>query len=41
MWNLVSWYPTPKEGGVLAKLEQKYEHNIYVDPLASNPMGTT
>ena len=41
MWNLVSWNPTPKEGGLFAKVVPKHEHNIYVDPLASTPMGET
>ena len=41
MWNPVSWKPTPKEGTLLANVVPKYEHKIYVDPLASIPMGVT
>ena len=41
MWNPVSWNPTPKEGVLFAKVEPKYEHNIYVDPLASIPIWAT
>ena len=41
MWNPVSWNPTPKEGGLLAKVVPKHEHNISVDPLSSIPMGET
>ena len=39
MWNPVSWKPTPKEGGLLDKVGSKHEHSVYVDPLASIPMG--
>ena len=39
MWNLVSWNPTPKEGGLLAKVVPKHEHSLCVDPLSSIPMG--
>ena len=39
MWNLVSWNPIPKEGGLLSKVVPKHEHSIYVDRLASIPMG--
>ena len=35
----MSWKPTPKEGGLLAKVLQKHEHSNYVDPLASISMG--
>ena len=35
MLNPVSWNPTLKEGGLLAKVVPKHEHNNYVDPLAS------
>ena len=41
MWNLVSWNPTPEEGGLFANVVPKQEHNIYVDPLASILMGAT
>ena len=41
MLNPVSWNPTPKEGGLLAKVVPKHEHNNYVDPLASISMGAT
>ena len=37
MWTSVSWNPTQKEGGLLAKVVPKHEHRNYVDPLASNP----
>ena len=39
MWNPLSWNPTPKEGGLLAKVVSKREHRNYMDPLASIPMG--
>ena len=39
MWNPVSWNPPQKQGGQLAKVIPKHEHSIYVDPLASIPMG--
>ena len=35
MWNPVSWNPTLKEGGLLAKVVPKHKHSNYVDPLAS------
>ena len=35
----MSWNPTPKEGGLLAKVVRKHEHSNYMDPLASIPMG--
>ena len=41
MWNPVSWNPTPKEGGLLAKVVSKDEYSNYVDSLASIPMGET
>ena len=41
MWNPVSWNPTPKKGGLLAKVVPKHEHSNYVDPLASIIMGET
>ena len=41
MWNPVSWNPTQIEGGLLANVLPKHEHNNYVDPLASIPMGET
>ena len=39
MWNEVSWNHTSKDGRVLATVIPKHEHRIYVDPLASIPMG--
>ena len=39
--NLLSWNPTLKEGGLLSKVVLKHEHSIYVDPVASTPMGGT
>ena len=39
MWNSVLWNPTPKEGGLLAKVVPKHGHSNYVIPLASIPMG--
>ena len=41
MWNPVSWKPTSKEGGLLAKVVTKHEHSNYVDPQGSIPMGAT
>ena len=40
-WNPVSWNPTPKEGGLLAKVVPKYEHRNYEDQLDSIIMGAT
>ena len=39
MQNQVLYNPTPKKGGLLAKVAPKHEHNFYVDPLSSLPMG--
>ena len=41
MWNAVSWNPTLKEGGLLAKVVPKHEHSNHLDLVASNPMGET
>ena len=41
MWNPVSWKPTQKECGLLAKVVPNNEYSNYMDPLASIPMGET
>ena len=41
LWNLVSWKPTMKEGGLLAKVVPEHEHRNYLDPLASILVGVT